>query len=116
MSAAKSRRFASSARPDDRFDPGDHRRVFGVGRVLSNVPLGTRNSHRDSRGALGVVAMLQLTGDSLNLQSFQGAIMSNGVAMANAILLLTFAELRRNEGPPRLRAYCKEPAAACGRS
>ncbi len=42
--------------------------------------------------------MLQLTGDSLNLQSFQGAIMSIGVAMANAILLLTFAELRRNEG------------------
>lgn len=47
---------------------------------------------------LGVVLMFRLTGDTLNLQSFQGMIMSIGVAMANAILLLTFAELRRNEG------------------
>ncbi len=47
---------------------------------------------------VGIVFMLRFTGDSQNLQSFQGAIMSIGVAMANAILLLTFAELRRNEG------------------
>lgn len=47
---------------------------------------------------VGVVLILRLSGDSLNLQSFQGAIMSIGVAMANAILLLTFAELRRREG------------------
>jgi multidrug efflux pump subunit AcrB len=47
---------------------------------------------------VGVVITLRLTGDTLNLQSFQGAIMSIGVAMANAILLLTFSELRRQEG------------------
>lgn len=46
----------------------------------------------------GVVLILRLTGDTLNLQSFQGAIMSIGVAMANAILLLTFAEIKRRQG------------------
>lgn len=46
----------------------------------------------------GVVAMLWLTGTTLNIQSFIGAIMSIGVAMANAILLVTFAEQRRREG------------------
>jgi multidrug efflux pump subunit AcrB len=43
----------------------------------------------------GVVAMLYLTGTTLNIQSFIGAIMAVGVAMANAILLVTFAEQRR---------------------
>jgi multidrug efflux pump subunit AcrB len=46
----------------------------------------------------GVVLMLWLTGTTLNIQSFIGAIMSIGVAMANAILLVTFAESRRREG------------------
>jgi len=41
---------------------------------------------------LGVVLALRLTGGSLNIQSFIGAIMAIGVAMANAILLVTFAE------------------------
>lgn len=41
---------------------------------------------------LGVVLSLRLTGGSLNIQSFIGAIMAIGVAMANAILLVTFAE------------------------
>ncbi|MHB1078279.1 MAG: efflux RND transporter permease subunit [Prosthecobacter sp.] len=40
---------------------------------------------------LGVVLALMLTGTTLNLQSFMGAIMSVGVAVANAILLVTFA-------------------------
>ena len=43
----------------------------------------------------GVVLMLCLTGTTLNIQSFIGAIMAVGVAMANAILLVTFAEGRR---------------------
>ncbi len=43
----------------------------------------------------GVVLSLLLTGSTLNIQSFIGAIMSLGVAMANAILLVTFAEERR---------------------
>jgi len=46
----------------------------------------------------GVFLMLKLTGTSLNIQSFIGAIMAIGVAMANAILLLTFAETARRSG------------------
>jgi multidrug efflux pump subunit AcrB len=46
----------------------------------------------------GVVLMLFVTGTTLNIQSFIGAIMAIGVAMANAILLVTFAENRRWEG------------------
>jgi multidrug efflux pump subunit AcrB len=46
----------------------------------------------------GVVTMLWLTSTTLNIQSFIGAIMAIGVAMANAILLVTFAEQRRREG------------------
>ena len=48
--------------------------------------------------------MLWLTGTTLNIQSFIGAIMAVGVAVANAILLVTFAERhRREEGPTRPR-------------
>ena len=46
----------------------------------------------------GVAAMLYLTHTTLNVQSFIGAIMAVGVAMANAILLVTFAEQRRRRG------------------
>lgn len=46
----------------------------------------------------GVTLMLWATGTTLNIQSFIGAIMAVGVAMANAILLVTFAESRRREG------------------
>lgn len=46
----------------------------------------------------GVVTMLWLTGTTLNIQSFIGAIMAIGVAMANAILLVTFAEQCRRAG------------------
>lgn len=45
----------------------------------------------------GIVLMLWLTGTTLNIQSFIGSIMAVGVAMANAILLVTFAEKRRRE-------------------
>ena len=43
----------------------------------------------------GVVLMLWLTGTTLNIQSAMGAIMAVGVAVANAILLVTFAEKAR---------------------
>ena len=43
----------------------------------------------------GVVVMLWATGTTLNIQSFMGAIMAIGVAVANAILLVTFAERAR---------------------
>jgi len=46
----------------------------------------------------GVVLMLSLTGTTLNLQSAIGAIMAIGVAVANAILLVAFAEKARREG------------------
>jgi multidrug efflux pump subunit AcrB len=43
----------------------------------------------------GVVVTLWLTGTTLNIQSAMGAIMAVGVAVANAILLVTFAEQSR---------------------
>src|SRR5579871_6110648 len=46
----------------------------------------------------GVVLALWLTGTTLNIQSFMGAIMAIGVAVANAILLVTFAERARIAG------------------
>jgi multidrug efflux pump subunit AcrB len=47
----------------------------------------------------GVVLMLLATGTTLNIQSFMGGIMAVGVAVANAILLVTFAEdARRRTG------------------
>ena len=52
----------------------------------------------------GVVLMLLITGTTLNVQSFMGAIMAIGVAVANAILLVTFAEMSRREGRRPLEA------------
>jgi len=52
----------------------------------------------------GVVVMLIGTGTTLNIQSFMGCIMSVGVAVANAILLITFAERYRREGLSSERA------------
>jgi multidrug efflux pump subunit AcrB len=53
----------------------------------------------------GVALALWLTGSTLNIQSFMGAIMAIGVAVANAILLVTFAErLRRETGDARAAA------------
>jgi multidrug efflux pump subunit AcrB len=46
----------------------------------------------------GVILALVLTGTTLNIQSFMGAIMAIGVSVANAILLVTFAERARHEG------------------
>ena len=47
---------------------------------------------------MGVVLMLAITRTTLNVQSFMGAIMAIGVAVANAILLVTFAEQSRVQG------------------
>ena len=46
----------------------------------------------------GVAVALWVTGTTLNLESFMGAIMAIGVAVANAILLVTFAERSRLGG------------------
>jgi uncharacterized membrane protein len=46
----------------------------------------------------GVALALWLTKTTLNIQSFMGAIMAIGVAVAHAILLVTFAERSRRAG------------------
>jgi multidrug efflux pump subunit AcrB len=46
----------------------------------------------------GVVLALRLTDTTLNIESLMGAIMAIGVAVANAILLVTFAERHRLDG------------------
>jgi len=54
----------------------------------------------------GVVLILLATRTTVNVQSFMGAIMAIGVAVANAILLVTFAEQarRRGEAQPSIAA------------
>jgi multidrug efflux pump subunit AcrB len=52
----------------------------------------------------GVVLALKLTETTLNVQSFMGAIMAIGVGVANAILLVTFAERSRREGSAPAKA------------
>ncbi|HEV2491556.1 MAG TPA: efflux RND transporter permease subunit [Terriglobia bacterium] len=52
----------------------------------------------------GVVLMLLITRTTLNLESFMGAIMAIGVATANAILLVTFAEQHRRTGASSVEA------------
>jgi multidrug efflux pump subunit AcrB len=52
----------------------------------------------------GVLLMLLATQTTLNIQSFMGAIMAIGIAVANSILLVTFAERFRHQGQPLLNA------------
>jgi multidrug efflux pump subunit AcrB len=52
----------------------------------------------------GVAIALLVTRTTLNIQSFMGAIMAIGVAVANSILLITFAERARVAGSPVKRA------------
>ncbi|MBS1577434.1 MAG: efflux RND transporter permease subunit, partial [Bacteroidetes bacterium] len=61
---------------------------FGVAlSVLSTVPM----------VLTGAMVLLLLTGSTLNLQSYMGIIMSTGVSVANAILIVTNAESLRME-------------------
>jgi multidrug efflux pump subunit AcrB len=46
----------------------------------------------------GVLLILALTRTTLNVQSFMGAIMAIGISVANAILLVSFAEQARWRG------------------
>jgi multidrug efflux pump subunit AcrB len=52
---------------------------------------------------MGVVLMLAVTRTTVNVQSFMGGIMAIGVAVANAILLVTFAEHARVHGTSPLQ-------------
>ncbi len=54
--------------------------------------------------AAGVVLALWMSNTTLNIQSFMGAIMSIGVAVANAILLVIFAERARIKGASAIDA------------
>jgi multidrug efflux pump subunit AcrB len=53
---------------------------------------------------LGVVLALKLTGTTVNIQSYMGAIMAVGVAVANAILLVTFAHRAQLKGMSKREA------------
>lgn len=46
----------------------------------------------------GSIAMLLLTGQTMNIQSYMGTIMAVGVAIANAVLYITYAEQLRKAG------------------
>jgi multidrug efflux pump subunit AcrB len=52
----------------------------------------------------GVALALWVTRTTLNIQSFMGAVMAIGVAVANAILLVTFAERERRAGASPVEA------------
>ncbi len=52
----------------------------------------------------GVLAALLATGTTLNVQSFVGAIMATGIAVANSILLVTFSEFSRRTGRSAVEA------------
>jgi len=59
---------------------------------------------------LGSLALLMLTGSTLNLQSYMGMIMSVGVSISNSVLLVTNAEdLRKHSG--NALAAAREAAA-----
>lgn len=59
---------------------------------------------------LGSLGLLMLAGSTLNLQSYMGMIMSVGVSISNAVLLITNAEqIRRHNGDALVAA--KEAAA-----
>lgn len=49
----------------------------------------------------GVAIALTITGTTWNIQSLMGAVMAIGVALANSVLLISFARERRHEGVSR---------------
>ncbi|MDR3714130.1 MAG: efflux RND transporter permease subunit [Puia sp.] len=59
---------------------------------------------------LGSLALLMLTGSTLNLQSYMGMIMSVGVSISNSVLLVTNAEQLRSHSGNALQA-ARESAA-----
>lgn len=60
----------------------------------------------------GVLIMLLLTGTTLNVESYIGAIMAIGIAVANSILLISFAENSRLEGKRPAIEAAQEGAAS----
>src|SRR3990170_3318986 len=48
-------------------------------------------------GVIGVLAILAATGTTLNVQSFMGVVFMIGIAVANSVLLVEFANRMRQE-------------------
>jgi CzcA family heavy metal efflux pump len=61
-------------------------------------------------GVIGVVAILFLTGTTLNIQSYIGTIFMVGIAVSNSVLLVEFANRLRGQGIPLYEALVH----ACG--
>jgi multidrug efflux pump subunit AcrB len=61
----------------------------------------------------GVLITLLVTGTTLNVQSFMGAIMAIGVAVANAILFVTFSEFSRKQGAASAEAALEGGRSRC---
>lgn len=59
---------------------------------------------------LGALVLLKLTGATLNLQSYMGIIMSVGVSIANAVLLISNAETLRQQSGDALGAAIEAAA------
>jgi multidrug efflux pump subunit AcrB len=89
--------------------------VIGLGAAIGVILLLLTANFQSLRLALAVlstapavltgsVLMLLITGTTLNLESFMGTIMAIGVAGANAILLVSFAEQNRLKGIPAREA------------
>lgn len=55
-------------------------------------------------GIIGVIAILLLTGTTVNIQSYIGTIFMVGIAVSNSILLVEFANRLRSEGMPAYEA------------
>jgi CzcA family heavy metal efflux pump len=68
--------------------------------ILMAVPL----------GVVGVIAILLLTGTTLNIQSYIGTIFMVGIAVSNSVLLVEFANRLRAEGTPAAEAVVRASA------
>jgi multidrug efflux pump subunit AcrB len=55
-------------------------------------------------GLLGVVAILILTGSTLNIMSLMGVIMMVGIVVSNSILIVEFSNVLHEQGLPLLEA------------
>jgi multidrug efflux pump subunit AcrB len=58
-------------------------------------------------GIIGVIAILLLTGTTLNVQSFMGVIFMVGIAVSNSILLVEFSNRLVREGLPTREAVIR---------
>ena len=64
----------------------------------------------------GIVAILLLTGTTLNIESFMGAIMCIGVSVSNSVMLVTFIAMEWQQGKPVPEAARAGAKTGSGRS